>query len=569
MIWLALAISLSTIDPNDANDLIGAWRFQTGDDLSFALPSIDDRGWVRKHLPTEDARWQDRWRGYGWYRKTIYLESAPNADWAWSSGFAVGAVSLYVNGTLVAERGSFGAQPRTADSKRVFVAPISQTLLRTGANTLAIRVYDPSYDGGIPFGPTQIGPAALIKKNARDAEGWSGATRFLLGVFALAFALLQIAFRQAGSGSHKHAWLSLSGVCLAVYVFEGTAIINDVFSNPELALRIGTVTFPIALLGVMRYLEEHYGPTLKKSRWTAFIFLAWALVNLLSPHGWIYWTGETCLVFGAIAVSLVGAHFVGPSVKRGEAGSIFVFVAIVVLLLASLYDGLSIATRHATPPLMALGVFLLLGTTSLTSLNSFNADYRAVLREMTRYRKRLEAQRWSSVLDATAISNVSRGAFLDVIVNEVAREIDVRRCSIALADSKGQLRVLAAVGLPRSAQQKPLELENTVTGWVFETGAPLTDDTLPSHLQMSHRPAYSNPSFVCHPIIVNDRTAGVLSVSNRNDGGGFGMPELLLVSETAAKLGIVLARLCDDDSMVETAPRLETGRTAVLKSATE
>ncbi|NIT56217.1 MAG: glycoside hydrolase [Aliifodinibius sp.] len=153
-----LLTSLFSQEWNRLLDLRGAnWKFEIGDNPQWATPEFDDQEWAMIFVP---SNWEDEgfpgYDGYAWYRKhfrfnlkkpetTIYLHLGKIDD----------VDEVYLNGHVIGFTGEFPPGYRTAyNIYRTYPVP-AEYLNHSGANVLAIRVYDIQMEGGIVDG--QVG----------------------------------------------------------------------------------------------------------------------------------------------------------------------------------------------------------------------------------------------------------------------------------------------------------------------------------------------------------------------------------------------------------------------------
>ena len=129
-------------------DLKGLWLFHEGDNPSFARPMLDDYRWKERELPSASAPTSERWVGYGWYRHHIFIDEAVLDNMMVSLGHAREAVEVYVNGSLVAARGRFGTPSYGGARELPLTGIVPKGILKAGDNTIAVRIYDPSYTSG-------------------------------------------------------------------------------------------------------------------------------------------------------------------------------------------------------------------------------------------------------------------------------------------------------------------------------------------------------------------------------------------------------------------------------------
>ncbi|MCU4164977.1 beta galactosidase jelly roll domain-containing protein [Carboxylicivirga caseinilyticus] len=136
--------------------LEGYWNFSIGDNPEWKNPSFDDSMWDKiKTGQSWESQGYNDYNGYAWYRKTITITSKPQRDLILKIGAIDDADQVYLNGTLIGNKGGFPPMPETAyDQAREYKIP--QHLWKEGENTLAIRVYDFYNVGGILSHPLAI-----------------------------------------------------------------------------------------------------------------------------------------------------------------------------------------------------------------------------------------------------------------------------------------------------------------------------------------------------------------------------------------------------------------------------
>ncbi len=135
-------------------DLAGSWMFRTGDDSRWAGRVVDTAGWSSILVPKnwEAAGYPD-YDGHAWYRSSVNVPAAwrgrdlvvtlgavDDEDWTYWNGVAIGHTTVW-------------------NQKRQYRVPAAA--VEAGAtNSLAVRVYDGLYGGGLWQGPVQVELAA-------------------------------------------------------------------------------------------------------------------------------------------------------------------------------------------------------------------------------------------------------------------------------------------------------------------------------------------------------------------------------------------------------------------------
>jgi len=100
--------SLKTDDGGFQLSDLPNWKFQPGDDISWADPGFDDSGWHTLQPGLSIREMPDTlWNGYGWWRLTFKADSTfYNKSWLLDL-FSMGALEVYLDGELVQSAGVF------------------------------------------------------------------------------------------------------------------------------------------------------------------------------------------------------------------------------------------------------------------------------------------------------------------------------------------------------------------------------------------------------------------------------------------------------------------------------
>jgi transcriptional regulator with GAF, ATPase, and Fis domain len=115
--------------------------------------------------------------------------------------------------------------------------------------------------------------------------------------------------------------------------------------------------------------------------------------------------------------------------------------------------------------------------------------------------------------------------FSRTLVSWFSEHFGVERCSLmVLDDSRETLRIRAQRGIdPALVGQVKVRVGQGIAGWVAHNRKPLfvrvKRDAGP--VQHTHQDAYNSDSFICVPLVHNDRLVGVLNLSNKTGGQPF------------------------------------------------
>ena len=236
-----------------AVELVGPWKFQTGDNLGWAAPEFDDASWAEMDLtppggsddpdsgtsdplPGWSARGYPGYSGYAWYRLRVNVTGVSTRLALKMPDAIDDAYQVYVNGRLIGHLGEFGQRSVTAYNS----VPLGITLpkdIRNGPLTIALRVWMDSAtrfnspDAGGLHNPPVLGHVSTIATQVQ--ANWFDTTHLLgsgvleefILLMALAVALAHFFFER-----DDHAYLYLALVSLATLLGNTTVLLVN-YSN--------------------------------------------------------------------------------------------------------------------------------------------------------------------------------------------------------------------------------------------------------------------------------------------------------------------------------------------------
>jgi hypothetical protein len=537
---------------DSAVDLAGMWLFHPGDNPAFAQPGLDDLAWEQRYVPAAALAWPFRWQGYAWYRLHLALdEAAVGADWLISLGPAREVAEVYVNGSLVGARGRFGSRPQGGERIVPLTGLIPAPLLQAGDNVVAVRLYDPSWSGGLAAGPLLLGPPELVRERTEAQAALSVSLHLMLAALAFAFGLAHLAVNRGRRAGREPWWLAGAGLGLALLHLGGTSVLSRLAPTIDLAVRLPIVAAPASILCLGSYFAARYEEHRRWPTTAAQAVLACLCAGLLlSPDAVVFFAAGPATLTAAILVVFYATHLLAHAARRQEKGALPLFAALVIQALLFAFDGLNGARLDSLPPLSLVGGVGLLIVVSLVGLRQTVLDHEAAEGRMHQL-EQLLGQRRRAVLDVVSAAGTRYADFLEAIVRDAAEELQVRRCSLALADGSN-LKVAAAVGLPRHAIGVEIPKSGSIAGWVFCERRPLTNDSVPPELAGRQRNGqYVTAAFVSYPVLYEGSCLGVLNFSDRFDGGGFaGTPEQRALT-VAGKVASALLRVQADPGAAE------------------
>jgi hypothetical protein len=204
----------------------GPWAFHAGDNPAWASPQFDDGKWT--HIAA-DRSWELQGfrdlTGFGWYRRRIVLEPAPDGDPGWQLAIALAGVQtaaeVYWNGNRVGSYGKlppdpvwYGSPPLSGFAARAAVMRLG----RPQSGVLAIRVWQAPHvffnfpvEGGL-VSPPLLGSEQALATHV-SAEWYEGLSSRLcvLGMALLSsvVALLALLAWLRNRGQRMLLWLAL------------------------------------------------------------------------------------------------------------------------------------------------------------------------------------------------------------------------------------------------------------------------------------------------------------------------------------------------------------------------
>jgi hypothetical protein len=180
--------SVTTI--NFSIDLAGTWKFETGDDESWAGADFDDSSWEEVLVP---GSWEDQgypgYDGYGWYRKEVFIpKNLANEKLILALGKIDDIDQVFINGRQVGETGEFPGERYCDKDNNYYYRDryyyINSKAIRFGEkNTIAVRVFDVWQVGGIYEGPIGITTRKDYIDYRREADDASSVVHEILDEF--------------------------------------------------------------------------------------------------------------------------------------------------------------------------------------------------------------------------------------------------------------------------------------------------------------------------------------------------------------------------------------------------
>lgn len=201
------------------------WKFQTGDDPSWASPDFNDAEWTyaSTNLSSADLSFIE-WDGIGWFRKKLNVaEEAAGRAFALIVDRHLGASEIYLNGKKIFELGSFSPDPENIEPYSGNERPV--VFFNEGVNTLAIRYVNPlTVEAEQFFGYTGF-RFLLGDWQTRDSlwfayiTNWTGVSMFYTGIL-LTFWLIHLLLFVFYPKEKRNLYFSLftGGLVIITYI---------------------------------------------------------------------------------------------------------------------------------------------------------------------------------------------------------------------------------------------------------------------------------------------------------------------------------------------------------------
>ncbi|GJQ33080.1 MAG: hypothetical protein HBSAPP04_19190 [Ignavibacteriaceae bacterium] len=161
-------------------DLTGGWRFQIGDDSTWAAVDYNDSSWDVIQVPSS---WENQgfhgFNGYAWYRISfIGGTDLAGKNLSLHLGYIDDVDEVWFNGVKIGTSGNFPPDYTTAyNAYRIYYLP-SSLVNMNAKNVIAVRVYDAQLEGGIMSGDpgifeneTYITPDINLEGNWKFTQG--------------------------------------------------------------------------------------------------------------------------------------------------------------------------------------------------------------------------------------------------------------------------------------------------------------------------------------------------------------------------------------------------------------
>ena len=171
-----LAFIFGLIPSLQSQNLLGSkWKFNTGDNASWAWPQYDDSGWstIEGGISWENQGYDD-YDGFAWYRQEVFIPENLKKRAFMNGGLILRLARIddadvtYFNGQILGSTGRFPPDYQSGYGELRVYTIDPERIVWGAQNTVAVRVFDGGGGGGIVGTPVSlyvIGVEELLEIN--------------------------------------------------------------------------------------------------------------------------------------------------------------------------------------------------------------------------------------------------------------------------------------------------------------------------------------------------------------------------------------------------------------------
>ena len=240
-------------------ELFEGWKYQIGDDSSWAAPSFDDTDWKTTNpFIRKEAFEKLNWTGNIWFRNHIYIDSSLLNKTFGLIFFNTGAAEIYLNGELLYRFGKVGT---TREKETILTNRTPKHIQFSGGEEQIIAVRYSNHRAeelirhNIPVGfRAELGNLNVYVSDRMEVVRSLSIHQMAFSAFALAFAIVHFLLFIFYPKSKENLYYSICMFAFAVVIYTGTqnnfvdslttAIINSVINSlaVQLSILFGVLT---------------------------------------------------------------------------------------------------------------------------------------------------------------------------------------------------------------------------------------------------------------------------------------------------------------------------------------
>ena len=240
-------------------ELFEGWKYQIGDDSSWADPSFNDTDWktINPFLRKEDFE-KLKWTGNIWFRNHIYVDSSLLNKTFGLIFFNTGAAEIYLNGELLYRFGKVGS---TREEETILTNRTPKHIQFSGGEEQIIAVRYSNHRAkeliryNIPVGfRAELGNLDVYVSDRMEVVRSLSIHQMAFSAFALAFAIVHFLLFIFYPKSKENLYYSICMFAFAMVIYTGTqnnfvdslttAITNSIINSlaVQLSILFGVLT---------------------------------------------------------------------------------------------------------------------------------------------------------------------------------------------------------------------------------------------------------------------------------------------------------------------------------------
>ncbi len=143
--------------------------------------------------------------------------------------------------------------------------------------------------------------------------------------------------------------------------------------------------------------------------------------------------------------------------------------------------------------------------------------------------------------------NAIMNEMTDMLLSFVSESMNLNKCSLMLLDSAtDKLTIRNAIGIgEKIMRETSVRVGDSISGRVAAESKPLFIKNIEkdSRISVKNRPQYNTKSLLCLPIILDNKTIGVLNLTNKSDGVDLNITDLYLASVIADRISHIIRKI--------------------------